>query len=146
MDLAVPAQCAGGHLEEIADERRGLADLLAGHGRAARCTEPVQRVERARGDRPPGRTAARPLGLTHPVPAERWQKSLTFLTTPSGRSLVAPELDGLRLHAEDVDWSHGSGPTVSGDADALLLAMTGRRSALDHLTGEGVATLRDRMP
>ena len=25
-----------------------------------------------------------PLGLTHPVPAERWRTSLTFLTTPSG--------------------------------------------------------------
>ena len=92
-----------------------------------------------------GRDICWPLGLTHPVPAERWRTSLTFLTTPSGRSLVAPGLDGLRLESEDVDWSHGSGPTVSGDADALLLALTGRRAALDHLTGEGVETLRARM-
>ena len=70
-----------------------------------------------------------PLGLTHPVPAERWRTSLTFLTTPSARGLVAPGLDGLRLQAEDVDWSYGTGPSVSGDAEALLLAMTGRRRA-----------------
>jgi uncharacterized protein (TIGR03083 family) len=86
-----------------------------------------------------------PLGLTHPVPPERWRKSLTFLTTRPGRSLVPPGLaDGLRLHAEDVDWSHGAGPTVSGDAGSLLLALTGRAVALDHLAGDGLATLRSR--
>ena len=52
--------------------------------------------------------------------------------------------DGLRLHAEDVGWSHGAGPTVSGDAGALLLALTGRAVALDHLAGDGVVTLRSR--
>ena len=87
-----------------------------------------------------------PLGLTHPVPAERRKKSLTFLATTSPRSFVAPgSLDGLRLHATDVDWSYGSGPRVSGEADALLLAMTGRSAALDHLAGEGAPTLRARM-
>ena len=58
--------------------------------------------------------------------AARGRKTRTLRTPratidPSGRSLVASGLDGLRLEAEDVDWSHGSGPTVSGDADALLL-------------------------
>jgi uncharacterized protein (TIGR03083 family) len=86
-----------------------------------------------------------PLGITHPVPAERRRKVLTYLAGTSPRSFVAPgSLDGLRLHAADIDWSSGSGPTVSGDADALLLAMTGRSAALDHLTGEGAETLRSR--
>ncbi len=87
-----------------------------------------------------------PLGLTHPVPADRRRTSLTFLTTSSAKALVAPGLvDGLRLEAEDIDWSHGTGPTVSGAAEALLLATTGRIVALDHLRGDGVATLRGRM-
>jgi hypothetical protein len=34
---------------------------------------------------------------------------------------------------------------VSGSAEALLLAMTGRRTALGHLAGDGVVTLRDRL-
>jgi len=87
-----------------------------------------------------------PLGLTHAVPAERWQKSLSFLTTSSARGLVAPGLmDGLALRAENVDWSYGTGASVSGDAEALLLALTGRPVALDHLDGDGLETLRSRM-
>ena len=87
-----------------------------------------------------------PLGLTHPVPAERWRKVLTFLASTAPRSFVAPGLvDGLSLRAENVDWSYGAGETVSGDADAVLLAMTGRRAALDHLAGDGVEALRRRM-
>jgi hypothetical protein len=34
---------------------------------------------------------------------------------------------------------------VSGDADALLLAVTGRTAALDRLSGDGVSTLRSRL-
>jgi hypothetical protein len=44
-----------------------------------------------------------------------------------------------------MDWSHGSGPTVTGSAEALLLAVAGRRVALDHLGGDGLPTLRDRV-
>ena len=51
---------------------------------------------------------------------------------------------GLTLKADDSDWSTGSGPAVSGPSRQLLLALAGRRSALDHLTGEGLATLRSR--
>jgi uncharacterized protein (TIGR03083 family) len=53
-------------------------------------------------------------------------------------------ISGLTLKATDTDWQHGSGPEVSGPAIALVLAMTGRKVALDDLTGEGVATLRQR--
>ena len=36
-------------------------------------------------------------------------------------------IEGLRVVATDVDWSHGSGPEVRGHAMPLMLAMTGRR-------------------
>ncbi len=51
---------------------------------------------------------------------------------------------GVSLRATDVDWQHGSGPAASGPMLALVLAMTGRKAALDDLTGEGVAVLRER--
>jgi uncharacterized protein (TIGR03083 family) len=87
-----------------------------------------------------------PLGLPRQIPAERLQKALTFLTTPTGRGLVPKgALEGLRLEASDVDWAHGSGPTVRGSAEALLLAMTGRTAALKHLDGDGVGALGGRV-
>ena len=52
---------------------------------------------------------------------------------------------GLRLVADDLDWSHGDGPEVMGSGEAILLVATGRRQALDELKGEGVETLRRRM-
>src|SRR5215468_3331913 len=51
---------------------------------------------------------------------------------------------GLTLRATDADWSHGTGPEVSGPILSLVMAMTGRKAADDDLTGEGVATLRAR--
>ena len=50
---------------------------------------------------------------------------------------------GVRLRATDADWSHGSGPEAAGPAIALVMAMTGRTPALDDLSGDGVAVLRD---
>jgi uncharacterized protein (TIGR03083 family) len=55
-------------------------------------------------------------------------------------------IGGLRLVATDVGWTHGAGPEVSGPGLSLLMAMTGRRAGVDDLTGDGLATLRDRMP
>ena len=53
-------------------------------------------------------------------------------------------VSGIRLRASDTGWSHGAGPEVTGPAIALVMAMTGRRAALDDLTGDGVSVLRDR--
>ena len=50
----------------------------------------------------------------------------------------------LRLVADDIDWTTGDGPEVRGPIRTLLLAMVGRPPVLDHLHGEGVATLRAR--
>ena len=52
---------------------------------------------------------------------------------------------GLALRATDVDWTHGSGPEVTGPGEALLMAMTGRPAALDDLEGPGKATLAQRL-
>jgi uncharacterized protein (TIGR03083 family) len=87
-----------------------------------------------------------PLGLARSIPEERLRTSLTFLTASPARGFVAKgALSGLRFEADDIDWAHGSGPAVRGNAEALLLAVTGRTSALDRLQGDGVSTLRGRL-
>jgi hypothetical protein len=44
-----------------------------------------------------------------------------------------------------VAWQHGDGQEVIGTGEALLMAMTGRRIALDELTGRGLPTLAKRL-
>ncbi|MGW4350973.1 maleylpyruvate isomerase family mycothiol-dependent enzyme [Nocardia sp. NPDC004582] len=50
-------------------------------------------------------------------------------------------LDGIRLTATDVDWSHGTGSEITGPIVALLLLVTGRAAALDRVAGEGIPRL-----
>ncbi|MGW6130767.1 maleylpyruvate isomerase family mycothiol-dependent enzyme [Cellulomonas sp. NPDC055163] len=87
-----------------------------------------------------------PLQLDREIPGPRLRSSLRFLmTAPSG---LVPEgaLAGLRFEAHDIDFAHGAGPVVSGTAEALLLACTGRTAALGSLVGTGVPALRERLP
>jgi len=51
---------------------------------------------------------------------------------------------GVTLRATDTGWTHGNGPPASGPMTALVLAMTGRKVALDDLAGDGAAVLRSR--
>lgn len=72
--------------------------------------------------------------------------ALDFLTTDKKAKLLLEEkglLDGLRLEATDVEWSHGEGALVRGTGEALVLAMV-RRPVFDELTGDGVDTLKSR--
>lgn len=86
-----------------------------------------------------------PLGLTRVIPEERLVTSLTFLTATPARGFVPKgKRDGLRFEAKDIDWAQGSGSLVSGDAESLLLAITGRATALGRLEGDGASTLRRR--
>jgi hypothetical protein len=48
---------------------------------------------------------------------------------------------GVHLTATDTDLSIGDGPEVRGTALSLLLAISGRRVALDDLAGPGAPTL-----
>lgn len=86
----------------------------------------------------------RPLGATVPVPEERATAVLDFLVKGPRGVVNKKRLAGLRFEATDFDWSHGDGQIVRGPAEALIMAITGRRAALDDLEGDGVATLRSR--
>ncbi|MEV0670708.1 maleylpyruvate isomerase family mycothiol-dependent enzyme [Mycobacterium sp. NPDC050441] len=86
----------------------------------------------------------RALGRPRAVPAQRLQRILP--TVPGNPRLGAGRrIKGLRLRANDIEWEHGSGPEVTGTAEALLLAMTGRPQAAQELTGAGAAILLGRL-
>jgi uncharacterized protein (TIGR03083 family) len=87
----------------------------------------------------------RPLGITRDYPLEAVTRVADFF---KGSNLLIgskKRIAGLKLHATDAEWSTGAGPEVSGPLLSLVLAMTGRAAALDALSGDGVATLRQRM-
>jgi len=86
----------------------------------------------------------RPLGIRHQYPADAVLRVADFY---AGSNLIIGakrRIDGLTLRATDATWSHGSGPEASGPVLSLVMAMTGRKAALDDLAGDGVAALRTR--
>lgn len=86
----------------------------------------------------------RALGHPRTVPAERLVAALRF--APRARALPAPaNARDLRLVATDVDWTHGSGPEVTGPGEALLVTLAGRPQGLTELSGPGVDTLAARV-
>lgn len=86
----------------------------------------------------------RPLEQPRSIPPERVSEALDVV-------LKAPVLPvrrnakGLHFQATDFEWSVGTGPTIAGPGEALLLALTGRSVALAELDGEGLNTLRERL-
>ncbi len=83
-----------------------------------------------------------PLGLPSDRPPEPWQHSLEFLVTRKARTGFVPgRLPELTYAATDLEWSHGSGPVVSGPAAALGAVMCGRSEVLDRLSGPGSDTV-----
>lgn len=92
-----------------------------------------------------GQDVRRPLGLRREFPTERLTFVMDRLAPMHPILGVKGRIAGLRLQAVDCDWSCGDGPQVSGRAEALLLAMTGRPVALDELEGDGVPLLRARL-
>lgn len=86
----------------------------------------------------------RALARPRPIPPERLQPALRV-------ALIAPDIGGLwrirglRLVATDLDFSAGVGPKVRGAAEALLMAMAGRRGVVGELSGPGQRKLADRI-
>src|SRR5262245_52819299 len=91
-----------------------------------------------------GEDVFRALGGYRQHPAEHVTAVADFY---SGSNLLIGaknRIAGLTLSATDTQWSHGAGPEVSGPAIALVMAMCGRKEALDDLSGPGVDVLRQR--
>lgn len=91
-----------------------------------------------------GEDIRRALGTKGEHPAEHLVE-LAERYKLSGAPLRAKKrLAGLRLEATDVDWSSGDGPEVRGPCMSLILAMVGRRGALEDCDGPGVEMLATR--
>jgi uncharacterized protein (TIGR03083 family) len=89
-----------------------------------------------------GEDIRRPLGITRSYPREAVVRSLRLQArTPASFGGAKERIACVRLTAVDADVSIGDGPEVSGTALSLLVAVSGRRLALDDLDGPGVAAL-----
>ncbi|WP_069166013.1 maleylpyruvate isomerase family mycothiol-dependent enzyme [Nocardia altamirensis] len=88
----------------------------------------------------------RPLGLPHTPSTEAATEVARFF---AARNFTVPSrntVEGLRLAATDGPFAIGKGPLVTGTTIALTMAMAGRPTYCDDLSGPGVPTLRTRMP
>jgi uncharacterized protein (TIGR03083 family) len=86
----------------------------------------------------------RPLGRPRAIPADRLLPALrTAMFGPVLRGVLRAR--DVRLVATDLDWSFGRGPEVHGTAEALLMAVAGRRAVADELSGPGAARLTRRL-
>ena len=92
-----------------------------------------------------GQDIAVPLGRPLPIPpaaaVEAAARAWALRWPWNSRRRFA----GLRFTATDIAWTVGDGAPVQGPAEALLLVLTCRDAGLPRLTGNGVATLRERL-
>ncbi|UNO38464.1 maleylpyruvate isomerase N-terminal domain-containing protein [Streptomyces sp. MST-110588] len=79
-------------------------------------------------------TAASRRPPAHP-PGDRHPRSAKFF---------GAGLDGVELRAEDLDWSYGTGPPLTGAAQDLLLLAFGRKLPPGRLRGESAARFTAR--
>ncbi len=92
-----------------------------------------------------GEDVRRPLGLGRSYPAEAVTRALRLQArTPASMGGGKELVTGVRLVAGDTDLQLGDGPEVRGPALSLLLAVCGRRVALDDLEGPGLRALARR--
>ena len=92
------------------------------------------------------RDIERPLGFASTLDAAALATALDYVCGGKARGFVpAKRTNGLRFEATDMQWSVGSGPVVSGPAEAILMAATGRRSAASDLSGAGLGQFTDRL-
>ncbi len=86
-----------------------------------------------------------PLGIARAIPDDRARPALDFLAKTPARGFTRKSWrKRLHFEATDLDWAHGDGPLLRGPAEALMLALTGRRKSLESLQGDGVDVLRAR--
>jgi uncharacterized protein (TIGR03083 family) len=87
-----------------------------------------------------GQDVCRPLGITRDLPEAHLLAVADFVAT-SIIFRAQKRIAGIKLVASDIPWSRGKGPEVTGPAEALVMTMAGRASALDQLSGEGIDDL-----
>ena len=87
----------------------------------------------------------RPLDRPRTIPAERLTAALDTLPTIGGFLKSKQRMRGITWTADDVEWTFGSGPQVTGPAEALIMLASGRPAALDEASGDGLSVIRRRL-
>jgi hypothetical protein len=88
----------------------------------------------------------RPLGLGHCPRPDRVLVVLSFLTSGRAYGFVRrSHFAGLRLVADDVEFTWGAGEPVRGRAADLMMVVCGRAAVLPDLGGPGVEMLQARL-
>src|SRR5262245_53244543 len=91
-----------------------------------------------------GEDVFRALGGYRNHPAEHLRAVGDFYSRSNLLIGAKRRVEGVTLRADDTGWTLGTGPEVTGSHIALIMAMCGRKVALDDLTGPGVEILRAR--
>ena len=93
-----------------------------------------------------GQDIAIPLGRPRSMPLDAAVAGAERVWTAGWPFWARRRLAGFHLSATDADWSAGDGwLEVRGPVSALLLLLTGRAVALDHLSGDGLTELTTRL-
>ena len=84
----------------------------------------------------------RPLGRPRTISERRLRAVLDY---PDPFVHPTRRMRGLRFEATDINWTYGDGPAVRGPAEAIVMAIAGRPTALLDLTGDGLGVLSGRL-
>jgi uncharacterized protein (TIGR03083 family) len=94
----------------------------------------------------------RPLGMAGApqtleafVQVADWTASLTWPGTMLIGGSVRNRIQGVKLVADDLDWSHGEGPEVHGSAETILMLLYARPMGPSELTGHGAEKIYERL-
>jgi uncharacterized protein (TIGR03083 family) len=77
-----------------------------------------------------------PLGLEHAIPEERLRRVLPGSVSERSVRYFGVDVSGVEFRADDMDWSLGSGASLTGTAGDLLLVLCGRSLPPGRLSGE----------
>ena len=76
-----------------------------------------------------------PLGIEHPVSEAALRTVLDNATTPLSLKHFGRDLTGVRLEADDLDWTFGDGEPLRGAGRSLLVVLMDRRLPAGALSG-----------
>ena len=83
----------------------------------------------------------RALDRPREIPVERLVVAIEVLLKLPFLTGAGRQIRTAALRPTDIAWSHGAGAEVRGRAEAILMALAGRRDAIDQLEGDGLALL-----
>lgn len=87
----------------------------------------------------------RPISLQAFVPVAEYFVGTHWPGTTVVGGSTRKRIDGVRLIADDIGWTHGEGPEVHSTAEALMLVLAGRPVRPGELSGPGAEQLRARL-